>query len=100
MCSALKANGQQKNVRKANASVILAGDQILFSISLICHVSRSKFKETSAGKHLQNYQGYNILAVQAKQMNILSRISFFFISAQYSGLIRGFSSLKPCFQAE
>ena len=34
-----KANGQKKNVRKANASVILAGDQIFFSISLICHSS-------------------------------------------------------------
>jgi hypothetical protein len=39
-------------------------------------VSRSKFEETSAGKYLQICQGYHILAVQAKQMNILIRISF------------------------
>ncbi len=28
MCNVAKANGQQENVRKANASVILAGDQL------------------------------------------------------------------------
>jgi hypothetical protein len=66
-------------------------------------VSRSKFKETSAGKDLQNCQGYNILAVQAKQMNILRRISFFLISADFyekSDLNQRVSSLKPCFKAE
>ncbi len=28
MCNVAKANGQQENVRKATASVILAGDQL------------------------------------------------------------------------
>ena len=37
MCTTLKANGQQENVRKANGPAILAGDSPCFSILFIYH---------------------------------------------------------------
>ena len=64
MCTTLKANDQQENVRKANGPAILAGDSPYFSILFIYHRSKSKFNKTFAGKDLQNCFLYNIPAVQ------------------------------------
>ena len=49
---------------KANAPAILHRDSPAFTISFIYHCETSKLPETSAGKDIQKYASYNILAVQ------------------------------------